>query len=144
LVRVMPEPVREVVPRRILIADDNQDALDTLALLLEVDGHEVRKAADGGAALRVANQWRPELIFLDIGMPVMDGYATARSIRAESWGKGIVLIALSGWGQREDMARSREAGFDLHLVKPVSADAIAKVLSDYAPQIPPASAAASE
>jgi signal transduction histidine kinase len=143
-VRIAPEPMREVVPRRILIADDNQDALDTLALLLEVDGHEVRKAADGGAALRAAQQWRPELIFLDIGMPVMDGYATARSIRAEPWGKSIVLIALSGWGQREDMARSREAGFDLHLVKPVSADAIAKVLSDYAPQRSTTSAAASE
>src|SRR5690606_16413154 len=104
---------------------------DTLALLLEVDGHEVFKATDGGAALRAASQWRPDLIFLDIGMPVLDGYATARSIRAESWGRDVVLIALSGWGQREDMARSREAGFDLHLVKPVSADTIAKVLSDF-------------
>jgi signal transduction histidine kinase len=142
IVRPLPEPVGEVVPRRILIADDNQDALDTLALLLEVDGHEVRKAADGAAALRAADQWRPELIFLDIGMPVMDGYAAARSIRAEPWGKDLVLIALSGWGQREDMARSRDAGFDLHLVKPVSADAIAKVLSEYAPNVPPASAVA--
>jgi CheY-like chemotaxis protein len=123
--------VTHVAPRRILIADDNQDALDTLALLLQVDGHEVFKAVDGAAALQAASQWRPDLIFLDIGMPVMDGYATARSIRAEPWGRDITLIALSGWGQREDMARSREAGFDLHLVKPVSADAIAKVLADF-------------
>jgi signal transduction histidine kinase len=133
IVRSAVEPVRRIAPRRILIADDNQDALDTLALLLEVDGHEVVKAADGSAALEVANRWRPELAFLDIGMPVMDGYATARGIREQAWGKDIALIALSGWGQREDMARSREAGFDLHLVKPVSADAIAKVLSDYLP-----------
>jgi signal transduction histidine kinase len=117
--------------RRILIADDNQDALDTLALLLQVDGHEVFKTADGGAALAAAGHWKPDLAFLDIGMPVMDGYATARGIRKEAWGTEMVLIALSGWGQREDMARSREAGFDLHLVKPVSADAIAKVLSEH-------------
>ena len=126
------EPIGDVVPRRILIADDNQDALDTLALLLEVDGHEVIKASDGGAALTAAHQWQPDLIFLDIGMPVLDGYATARGIRSESWGRNVALIALSGWGQREDMARSREAGFDRHLVKPVSADAIAKVLSEFA------------
>jgi CheY-like chemotaxis protein/anti-sigma regulatory factor (Ser/Thr protein kinase) len=129
------EPLRCAQPRRILIADDNQDALDTLALLLEVDGHEVYKAADGGAALQAAKQQRPEMIFLDIGMPVLDGYAAARGIRAEAWGRDIVLVALSGWGQREDMARSREAGFDLHLVKPVSADAIARVLSDYGPSV---------
>ena len=137
------ESVTRATPRRILIADDNQDALDTLALLLQVDGHEVFKAIDGAAALRAANQWRPDLVFLDIGMPVLDGYATARSLRAEVWGRDLPLIALSGWGQREDMARSREAGFDLHLVKPVSADAIAKVLSDF-PAAAPTRAAASE
>jgi signal transduction histidine kinase len=116
---------------RILIADDNQDALDTLGLLLEVDGHEVFKTTDGGAALEAALHWKPDVAFLDIGMPVLDGYATARGIRKESWGRDMMLVALSGWGQREDMARSRDAGFDLHLVKPVSADAIAKVLIDY-------------
>ncbi len=137
------ESVTRATPRRILIADDNQDALDTLALLLQVDGHEVFKAIDGAAALRAAHQWRPDLVFLDIGMPVLDGYATARSLRAEVWGRDLPLIALSGWGQREDMARSREAGFDLHLVKPVSADAIAKVLSDF-PAAAPTRAAASE
>jgi signal transduction histidine kinase len=133
LVREAVEQIHLVTPRRILIADDNRDALDTLALLLEVDGHEVMKAVDGGAALETAVKWRPDLAFLDIGMPVMDGYATARSIRQEQWGRDLVLIALSGWGQREDMARSREAGFDLHLVKPVSADAIAKVMNDFPP-----------
>jgi signal transduction histidine kinase len=130
-VRVSIEQNYQIAPRRILIADDNRDALDTLALLLEVDGHEVMKAADGGAALETAIKWRPDLAFLDIGMPIMDGYATARRIRQEPWGRDLVLIALSGWGQREDMARSREAGFDLHLVKPVSADAIAKVMNDF-------------
>lgn len=123
-----------VAPRRILIADDNQDALDTLALLLHVDGHEVFKAVDGSDAVQSAAKHRPDLIFLDIGMPVMDGYAAARNIRAEPWGSDIALIALSGWGQREDVARSHEAGFDRHLVKPVSADAIAKVLNEYEPR----------
>jgi len=140
--RAVNEPP-EVQRRRILIADDNQDALDTLALLLEVDGHDVMKAKDGGAALAAASQWKPDFAFLDIGMPVLDGYAAARGIRKEAWGRDMVLVALSGWGQREDMARSREAGFDLHLVKPVSADAIAKVLtSDLA--APSARVAASE
>jgi CheY-like chemotaxis protein len=122
-------------PRRILIADDNQDALETLALLLQVDGHEVFKTLDGGAALQAAADWKPDLAFLDIGMPVLDGYATARGIRKEPWGHDMLLVALSGWGQREDMARSRDAGFDLHLVKPVSADAIAKVLNDDAANV---------
>jgi signal transduction histidine kinase len=127
--RITVDPPQNVRRRRILIADDNQDALDTLALLLQVDGHEVFKTIDGGAALSAASEWKPDVAFLDIGMPVLDGYAAARGIRKEIWGRDIVLIALSGWGQREDMARSREAGFDLHLVKPVSADAIAKVLN---------------
>jgi signal transduction histidine kinase/ActR/RegA family two-component response regulator len=139
IARAANDAAVRVVPRRILIADDNQDALDTLALLLEVDGHEVCKTIDGGAALEKASSWKPDVAFLDIGMPVLDGYATARGIRKESWGKDMVLVALSGWGQREDMARSREAGFDLHLVKPVSADAIASVLAD---NLRPASARA--
>ena len=96
-----------------------------------------------GVRSSAAAQWKPDFAFLDIGMPVLDGYAAARGIRKEAWGRDIVLVALSGWGQREDMARSREAGFDLHLVKPVSADAIAKVLtSELAP--PSARVAASE
>jgi CheY-like chemotaxis protein len=141
--RAVNEPPQRAVRRRVLIADDNQDALDTLALLLQVDGHEVFKTADGGAALEAASQWRPDVAFLDIGMPVMDGYATARGIRKEAWGREMMLVALSGWGQREDMARSSEAGFDLHLVKPVSADAIAKVLNENSSS-PSARAVASE
>jgi signal transduction histidine kinase len=143
IVRPVVESFARGSSRRVLIADDNQDALDTLALLLEVDGHEVFKTIDGGAALAAAAQWKPDVAFLDIGMPVLDGYATARGIRKEQWGRDILLIALSGWGQREDMARSREAGFDMHLVKPVSADAIAKVL-DGCPPAAPARIAASE
>lgn len=116
-------------PRRILIADDNLDALESLAILLECDGHEVCKAADGAAAVQLAASWQPDLALLDIGMPALDGYEVARRIRAQPWGQSIVLIALSGWGQSEDVRRSTEAGFNLHLVKPLNFDAFADVLS---------------
>jgi signal transduction histidine kinase len=115
--------------RRVLIADDNTDALDSLALLLECDGHEVRKATNGAEACEVAAKWHPQLVLLDLGMPVIDGYEAARRIRAQLWGKEITLVALSGWGQSSDVLRSRECGFDSHLVKPASFEALAQVLA---------------
>ena len=121
-------PPRPAARHRILIADDNRDALDTLALLLEGDGHEVCKATDGAAALEVARARQPELILLDIGMPVMNGYDAARRVRAESWGQRVMLVALTGWGQRSDVERARAAGFDLHLVKPVTVEQIQGVV----------------
>jgi signal transduction histidine kinase len=107
------------VRRNILIADDNQDALESLALMLRMEGHEVVCASDGEEALALAGQRRPEIVVLDVGMPKMDGCEVARRIRAESWGRGAILVALTGWGQDVDRRRSREAGFDMHLVKPV-------------------------
>ena len=115
--------------RSILIADDNADALESLALLLECEGHTVIKAADGLQAVELAAQSKPTVAFLDIGMPVMTGYEAASRIRSEPWGKDIVLVALSGWGQREDVQRSKAAGFDSHLVKPASFEALNEVLS---------------
>jgi signal transduction histidine kinase len=114
---------------RILVADDNPDALESLALLLECDGHEVWKAANGAEAFELAEKCRPHLALLDIGMPVVDGYEAARRIRSASWGKGMMLVALSGWGQSSDVQRSRDSGFDSHLVKPASFDALAQLLS---------------
>jgi signal transduction histidine kinase len=114
---------------RILVADDNPDALESLALLLECDGHEVWKAANGAEAFELAQKCRPHLALLDIGMPLLDGYEAARRIRCESWGKQMMLVALSGWGQSSDVQRSRETGFDSHLVKPASFDALAQLLS---------------
>ena len=113
--------VEPVVPvrRNILIADDNQDALESLALMLRMEGHEVHCASDGEEALALAGQRRPEIVVLDVGMPKLDGCEVARRIRAESWGRDAVLVALTGWGQEVDRRRSREAGFDMHLVKPV-------------------------
>ncbi len=107
------------VRRNILIADDNQDALESLALMLRMEGHEVYCASDGEEALALAGERRPEIVVLDVGMPKLDGCEVARRIRAESWGRGAVLVALTGWGQDVDRVRSREAGFDMHLVKPV-------------------------
>ncbi|HYH66885.1 MAG TPA: ATP-binding protein, partial [Urbifossiella sp.] len=105
--------------RRVLVADDNKDAAESLALLLSMMGNDVRTAADGQEAVEVAAAFRPDVAVLDIGMPRMDGNAAARRIRGEAWGKGMVLIALTGWGQDEDRRRTAEAGFDLHLTKPV-------------------------
>jgi signal transduction histidine kinase len=114
--------------RRILVVDDNSDAAEALALLLRLSGHMVETAFDGLEALRVAPGFSPEVVLLDIGMPRLDGYNTARSIRAESWGKHIVLVALTGWGQPKDHDRSLQAGFDAHLVKPVSTEELMRVI----------------
>lgn len=124
-------PVAQSAQRghRILLADDNRDALDSLATLLQCDGHEVHTAADGAEALEVAAVCRPDVVLLDIGMPKLDGYEVARRIRAEPWGKSAVLIALTGWGQDEDRRRSREVGFDSHLVKPLDPEALSTLLA---------------
>jgi len=114
---------------RILLADDNRDALDSLATLLQCDGHEVHTAADGAEAFALAVKCRPDVMLLDIGMPKLDGYEVARRVRAEPWGKGTVLIALTGWGQDEDRRRSREVGFDNHLGKPLDPDKLSAMLA---------------
>ena len=115
--------------RRILVADDNLDALESLAALLALNGHEVHRAQDGAGALQAATRHRPEVIFLDIGMPQMDGYEVARRIRAQEWGKEMLLIAVTGWGQESDRQRSFAAGFDFHLVKPVDLEKLNQLLS---------------
>jgi signal transduction histidine kinase len=116
------------VRRNILIADDNQDALESLALMLRLEGHEVHCASDGEEALALAGQRKPEIVVLDVGMPKLDGCEVARRIRAESWGRDAILVALTGWGQEIDRRRSREAGFDMHLVKPVDPATICDML----------------
>jgi PAS domain S-box-containing protein len=105
--------------RRVLIADDNRDSADTLAAVLRMVGHDVRVCYDGVNALTQAELFRPEILLLDIGMPALNGLDLASRIRTNAWGKGMRLIALTGWGQPEDVLRSQRAGFDHHLVKPV-------------------------
>jgi PAS domain S-box-containing protein len=107
-------------PRRILVADDNADAAETLASLLRVAGHQVVTASNGREAVALAREFRPEVAFLDLGMPVMDGLDAARAIRAEAGLRAVRLVALTGWGQPSDRRRTADAGFDLHLVKPLS------------------------
>ena len=104
---------------RVLVVDDNKDSADSLAMLLELTGHEVYTAHDGQSAFDSAEQHRPDVVLLDIGLPTLNGHDVCRQIRQQPWGQAMVLIALTGWGQDEDRRRSQEAGFDEHLVKPV-------------------------
>jgi PAS domain S-box-containing protein len=114
---------------RILVVDDNQDAANSLAMLLRMKGHDVRTAYDGIGAVDVAALYRPEVILLDVGLPRLNGFDAARRIREADHGKDIVLVALTGWGHAEDRRRSKEAGFDHHLVKPADPDALDTILN---------------
>lgn len=116
------------IPRRILVVDDNRDAADSLAMLLKLTGHEVHTAHEGLEAVEAAAKLRPELVLLDIGLPKLNGYEAARRIREQPWGKGMVLVALTGWSQEKDRQKSKEAGFDDHFVKPVDHTALMKML----------------
>jgi PAS domain S-box-containing protein len=117
-----------LIRRRILVVDDNQDAADTLAMLLRVLGNEVRTAHDGLEAVGAAEAFEPELVLLDIGLPKLDGYEAANRIRAQQ-GQDVVLVALTGRGMEDDRRRSKEAGFDFHMTKPVELDSLQKILS---------------
>lgn len=114
---------------RILVADDNADAAQTLCILLESLGHEVREAADGEAAVAAAADFDPQLVLLDIGMPRLNGYEACRLLRAQPGGAARTLVAITGWGQPQDVERAREAGFDRHLVKPVDLDQLLQVIA---------------
>jgi len=127
------EPVAEAPARwRLLVIDDNNDAATSLGMMLSTLGYETRTAYDGLAGLEAAAEFRPDVVLLDIGMPMMNGYDVARRIREQPWGKEIVLIAVTGWGQTEHRQRTSEAGFDHHLVKPVDPAALAKLIASLA------------
>jgi CheY-like chemotaxis protein/anti-sigma regulatory factor (Ser/Thr protein kinase) len=114
---------------RVLVADDNRDAAVSLEILLSGDGYEVRTVHDGRAALEAAEAFRPHVAILDIGMPELNGLQVAEHIRAQTWGRGVHLIALTGWGQAEDRRRALEAGFDQHVTKPLEPDQLESLLS---------------
>jgi CheY-like chemotaxis protein len=105
--------------RRILVVDDNKDAADSLAMLLRIVGNEVHTAYDGLEAVGATATFQPDVVLMDIGLPKLNGYDAARRIREQQRGRDTVLVALTGWGQDEDRRRSREAGFDYHIVKRV-------------------------
>ena len=116
--------------RRILIVDDNHDSAMSLGMMLDLMGNETRTAHDGLAAVEAAGEFRPDVILLDIGLPKLNGYDACRRIREQPWSRGMVIVALTGWGQEEDRRRSADAGFDHHMVKPVEVDALAKLLAE--------------
>ncbi len=138
-----PEPVPVAPPaaaelsktagRRILVVDDNPDSTESLAMLLQLTGNETRVAHDGIEAVEAAAEFLPEVVLLDIGMPGMNGYDAARAIREQPWGRRMILVAMTGWGQAEDRKRSKDAGFNGHLVKPVDFAALAKMLAEAQP-----------
>jgi CheY-like chemotaxis protein len=115
--------------RRILVVEDNQDAAESLSMVLQFLGADVRVARDGPEALEAYESYDPAVVLLDIGMPGMDGYEVARRIRSRHPERRTALVALTGWGQDKDRERAREAGFDRHLVKPVEIDALQVLLS---------------
>ncbi len=115
--------------RRILVVDDNKDSADSLSMMLSIAGMEARTAYDGLEAVEVAAAFNPEVVLLDIGLPKLNGYEAARRIREQPWGKDMVLVAVTGWGQEEDRRRSQEAGFNAHMVKPVDPAALQQLLT---------------
>lgn len=123
-------PAKPVVPKRILVVDDNVDAATTLQLLLKSLGHEACAVYDGQQALSTAVSFRPDVVLLDIGMPGLDGYEVARRLRALRRSEPLRIIAVTGWGQEADRTRSREAGFDVHLVKPVDPGLLTSVIAN--------------
>jgi CheY-like chemotaxis protein len=114
--------------RRILAVDDNRDAVDGLAVMLRLLGHEVHVAYDAAEAIRAAAELRPELVMLDLGLPNVSGYQLARQIRKEAWGGSVRLIAVTGWGSEMDKRRAEEAGFDQHLLKPIDFETLRRIL----------------
>jgi PAS domain S-box-containing protein len=124
----VPQSTPEGKRRRVLVVDDNEAAAMILAMSIEQMGHETRVAENGLAGVELAAAFLPDAIFMDLGMPVMDGWEAARNIRSQEWGKAVMLVALTGWGQEEDRRKTREAGFDHHLVKPAHPSTIRDLL----------------
>ena len=118
-----------VVPRRVLVVDDNLDAAEGLAMLLSLRGHQVATAYDGPTAIEQARKLAPDVVLLDIGLPRLDGFEVARRLREEHPGKPMLLVALTGYGHERDRVRAREAGFDHHLLKPVRLEMLEELLT---------------
>ena len=127
----LPTPVHGVYggTLRVLVVDDNRDAADSCASMLQLSGHQVKTAYNGTQALQVGKEFRPQVVLLDIGLPDLNGYEVARRMRASSWGASVPLVAVTGWGKEEDRQRAFEAGFNHHLTKPVAPDAVEAVVN---------------
>ena len=114
---------------RVLVVDDNRAAAEMMTLVVRMLGNEVRTASDGQEAIELAAEFLPEVILMDLGMPRMNGFEAARTIRKQGWGQTMKLVALTGWGQETDKQRTKEAGFDHHLVKPAEPAELQRILS---------------
>ncbi len=125
----------DATPGCILVVDDNRDAAMSLAMLLKMKGYETQTAFDGLEAVEAATKFRPQVILLDIGLPKLNGFEVCQRIREQPWGKEIVMVALTGWGQDSDRQKTNEAGFDHHLVKPVDSKSLTKLLAIW--MVPP-------
>jgi two-component system CheB/CheR fusion protein len=129
LTELPPAPVQSAAePLRILVVEDNRDAADCLRILLELLGHRVAVAYSGPEGVQRAREWRPDVVLCDIGLPGLDGYGVAGQLRHDPATAGAQLIAVTGYGQEEDRRRSKEAGFDHHLTKPVDPAALQPLL----------------
>ncbi|MBC7499480.1 MAG: response regulator, partial [Herminiimonas sp.] len=124
-------PNPQAAPRRVLIVDDNIDAAETLAMLLEMMGHTVASAYNGMDGLRLMEEFKPDCALLDVGLPDINGHELARRVRVTDWGRPMTLIAATGWGQQEDKRKSLEAGFDAHLTKPITLERLIEVLAQH-------------
>lgn len=128
-----PKPASQAadVGRRlkVLVVDDHRAAAEMLALVVEMLGHETETASDGQMAVELAATFLPDVVLMDIGMPGMDGHQAARHIRQQSWGRSMVLVALTGWGQDEDKREAHDAGFDHHLTKPADPSDLKQLLT---------------
>ncbi|HVQ15141.1 MAG TPA: ATP-binding protein, partial [Vicinamibacterales bacterium] len=129
------EPARPLDPsaRQILVVDDNRDSAESIATLLQLSGHRTFVVHDGVSAVEAAEHLRPDVVLLDVGLPKLSGIDACRQIRSHSWGKGLVIVALTGWGQESDRRNTREAGFDAHLVKPVDYGDLLQLLAALLP-----------
>jgi len=116
--------------QRVLLVDDDPDSSEPLSLLLQAKGHETRVVTDGAAAISVADEFKPNCVLLDLGLPQMDGYEVARQLRKRPYGGGVVIVALTGWAGREIRTKAAEAGFDYHVVKPVNWDEVEKIVRE--------------
>jgi CheY-like chemotaxis protein len=124
------EPSAPKSAHRILVVDDNRDSAISLGMMLKLMGNETHTAHDGLAAVEAAEEFRPDVILLDIGLPKLNGYDACRRIREQPWSKDTLIVAATGWGQDDDRRRSKEAGFDHHLVKPVDAAELNRLLAE--------------
>lgn len=129
-----PDPRSSLAERKILVADDNRDAADSLGLFLKFLGASVHVAYDGTAAIEALSAFHPEIVLLDVGMPVLDGFEVARRMRQLPEGQNVLLVAITGWGQEEDRRRTADAGFDYHLVKPVDPAMLQNLLATFDPE----------